>query len=284
MNRRNSLWILVVLCALGLTSPRSASSATIAYWNHQTGTSTLPDLVGGDQTLVGGGNVVSSSALNIAPLPVPNPDAVTTGGAGSIYFSSEPNVNVPHLSSASVFQMTGSSSFTFEGWIQANQGATGYIASDRHQGNSYRGWFLELKASGAIQFYSNSGGTANSIASSAVTDGTGHHFAAVWDHTASQMSLYVDGVIQGTPQSHSVGAYSVYGFAIGGRDGTSGGGAFVDNRLTAGTRLDEMRFSNAALSPSEFLNVPEPATLALLGLGGLLMPRRRSARAARRHG
>jgi hypothetical protein len=272
---------LVATPGAGTPSPAPQPTAnTIAYWNAASGSNnTLVDLAGGDQTLVGGTNVVTASGSNVAPFPVPNPDSITSGGNGSIYMSSQPNVEAPHTNAASIFQMTDFGSFTFEGWIQAADGATGYIASDRHQGNSYRGWFLELQGSGGIQFYSNSGGTATTITSAAIDDGTAHHFAAVWDHLSSEMRLFIDGILVGSPTFHDVGSYDVYGFSIGGRDGTTGGNDFVDNRLTAGTRLDELRFSNAALDPSQFLNanpIPTPASF-MMGLVGLslVMARRR---------
>lgn len=41
--------------------------------------------------------------------------------------------------------------------------------------------------------------------------------------------------------------------------------------------LDNIRFSDVALTPAQFIQVPEPSALALLGLGGLALfarPRR----------
>jgi hypothetical protein len=88
-----------------------------------------------------------------------------------------------------------------------------------------------------------------------VADGTPHHFAAVWDHAAGatgQMSLYIDGVLQGAGAAdHPVGIYTVTDFTIGGR--SLSGSTYNDNVLPSGSQLDEMRFSNAALAPSEFL-------------------------------
>lgn len=271
--KRHALSIATAV-TIGLLGVQPLAASTVAYWNAPTVSgSTLADLAGGDQDLVGSSGQMTPSAVNVAPLPVPNPDPITTGASGSIYFNS--GSEAPHTLSASVFQMTSTKSFTFEGWIQAQSGSSGFIASDRHSGNSYRGWFLELKSSGGIQFYSNSGGTANDITSASIADGGNHHFAAVWNHADGVMSLYIDGGSAGSV-SHSVGSYTPFGFSIGGRDGTTPGSGFVDNLLTAGTRLDEMRFSDAALAPTQFLNaIPEPASLVLMGLGTLLITGRR---------
>jgi hypothetical protein len=88
-----------------------------------------------------------------------------------------------------------------------------------------------------------------------------------WQHYAlvkepGKYSIYIDGQIQ---------------FSGLLPDGTDGPYDFL-GEPESGTRtigegfrgyIDEFRISNTALSPSEFLNIPEPGTLGLLALGGL---------------
>ena len=55
------------------------------------------------------------------------------------------------------------------------------------------------------------------------------------------------------------------------------GRGFFNDGITdwADGLIDEVRISDSALSPGEFLAVPEPSSLGLLGVAGLLALRRR---------
>ncbi|MBT8044390.1 MAG: PEP-CTERM sorting domain-containing protein [Verrucomicrobiae bacterium] len=285
--KKNTI-LLSAFAAAAIMTP--ASAATVAYWNASAGANqkTLTDLAGGDHNLASPSTKFSASGVNVAPNPVPNPDALTTGGSGSIFINSGTAASV----SSGDFEMTSSSSFTFEGWVQIQTGGGGVIAGDRHQSNGYDGWYLVASAN-KLQFYANTGGavgnsvtsTADIVTATTATDGF-HHFAAVWDHdtgagNVGTMSLYIDGVLQGTVD-HDVVDYNSNTFGLAGRDAGTSGSALVDGLLTAGSRLDELRFSDQALAPSQFLNavpVPEPSVAALIGLAGLgvlLMRRRRN--------
>jgi hypothetical protein len=106
---------------------------------------------------------------------------------------------------------------------------------------------------------------------------TNYHVAATDD--GSTVSLYLDGTlvdstsISPQPNFQTFSGSGTIGGAIG-NDTTIAGGitAFRGN-------IDEVRISNVALPPSQFLNVvPEPTTASLLALGGVALLRRRRSR------
>ena len=92
------------------------------------------------------------------------------------------------------------------------------------------------------------------------------HIAGVLDHDAGTMSLYlngqlVDSVITNVRPFAALNPSLSPGLPIGG---------YPDNHYGPFQGLiDEVRISDSALSPDQFLNpaVPEPATLVLLGIG-----------------
>ncbi len=122
-----------------------------------------------------------------------------------------------------------------------------------------------------------------------VRDGRWHHVALVMDRdavgTQDRMSLYVDNALQATLLEAMPNLF--YGdqpLYIGAGNFSGSTSAF---RRNFDGKLDELRISDAALSPSEFLSdltaVPEPSSwvLALVGAGGGLGYRWRHRRPGR---
>lgn len=101
--------------------------------------------------------------------------------------------------------------------------------------------------------------------------GTWYHVAAVGDAVAGTLKLYVNGAEVG-----SIGGFTGLFDPAGNTTWTLGRGQFGGN---AGDQLrgqlDEVRFSDVALTPAQFLYVPEPSVALLGGLGVLGLLRRR---------
>jgi hypothetical protein len=118
-------------------------------------------------------------------------------------------------------------------------------------------------------------------AADAVTTGQWYNMAGVSD--GSTMSLYLDNALVAQVDLTASGSTNT-SMAL----GSSSGGDWESGTWTVGRGMyagghtdrwfgciDEVRISNTALAPSEFLSIPEPATIALLGLASLAFLRRR---------
>ena len=150
---------------------------------------------------------------------------------------------------------------------ESQEGSNGIITKWGGGGASY---FMRLDASGKPQFYlSGSAGTGALTANTAVSANVWTHLAATWSTSDNTMRLYIDG--------NQVGSTGYSGTINVGTTSVEIGRLAESNPFTG--NMDEVRISNAALSPSEFLiAVPEPSMLTLLaaGLGLAFCLRRRN--------
>jgi len=274
----NVLTILAVAAILGFAT--TAQAATIAYWK-------LDDLTGNDSVgTYSLSNLSGAQTTNIAPNPVPNPDTGPTAANPNAVGSSP----VFQRSTAdTTFNMTSSSSFTFEGWFQTGDvvdtGVTGVIGGNRRGSAGqfdplkFRGWVVWMRDDGLVEFliqrdfFGAEPLNKSIITTSQFDDSNPYHFAAVWDHdngATGTFSLYVAGSLIGSEAGFGDLAEGNTNFTLGSR-----ANPYPFNSWTG--ELDEMRFSNEALTQAQFLSAPEPSSLllALVGLGLLASRRRR---------
>ena len=265
----------------------AALSPTVAYWQLDDNTGAAAQDVVGPYNL---DYTAGTQTTSRAPDPIPNPDA------GAFADATDPKDNpfavdgpVYRRSTAdTVFNMTDSSSFTFEGWFQtsdvADSGITGVIGGNRGDGAvSFKGWVVWMRDDGLVEFLiQDSVGFDSVISTTQFDDDLFHHVAAVWDHddgATGTYSLYVDGILIGTKAGKGDLDEGNSNMTLGSR-----AAPFPTNPWT-GT-LDEFRFSDQALAPTEFLNAvnsataPEPSSLfiAMLGCVSVVFTRRRRRR------
>jgi hypothetical protein len=251
---------------------QASNAAVTNYWRFEEGTagstamgvSTIIDSVGGIHGTPDG----TLSYLGLVPVSVipatsaPNIVSLEFDGSSSVVTTPSP-----------AFMNVAGAAFTVEFWMRSDGpvGSGQELLVDKSHGfGDNSGWFFQTgNGNGLIAFGIGNGSSFPGVGSSAdLYDSSWHHIAGTYD--GNEIELFVDGTSQGTIVAGTS--------AVNTRDLEFGrarnGGRFF------GGDLDEIRISNTVLTPSEFLNVPEPSAflLTLFSSVALVVRRRRGGR------
>ena len=293
---------LVIVAVVGWAV--SARADTIGYWRFEDNdgsavadgtivplTRSILDEVGDSHlnALVNPGDTHTSplwegdDAGELFGAAVPNPDPLDTSANGtlnangvntrSLRFDAQPNY--VRRDDDDVLDVSGP--FTIEGYFRRDPSPAPtqseifvYKRDNAAGGLGYQMW---MDAAARVHVMVDNGPSNARVAwdDTRLDDGQWHHFAGIRDDS-DLLHIYIDGVEDVTPAKNANGSNPFPGdlnnnetFRVG-SNGLAG--------MTAGY-LDEIRISNVALSPSQFLNAPEPSSVALALLGSVCLAVRR---------
>lgn len=255
-----------------LVTPITSRAATVAYWRFEEGTS---GSAAGD-ILDSSGNGLTGTAVNgpVYNSAVPVTTIPQTGAANSTclnFNGTSQRIFVPDYA-----QLALTHSFTIEAYvnIHGQLGAANDIVfrgDDRQSNDPYS--FNVIGNTLALEV-TNSSNTSASVGAP-IAYNTWIHVAGELDDATGKLSLFENGVLVNSITT------SIRPFAT--LDPNSHPGVGIGNVQTPTYNqyfegsMDEVRISDQALSPSQFLNAPEPSSLLLATLGaiGLTLRRRR---------
>ena len=285
MSRRSTYLLAAAVTAAGVAA---AQAAPISYYRFEDGTA------GNDVP----GDAPGSVGTVIDSIDPANNLNVFNLGSGGTFSADVPVATIPQTGQANTLSVDFNGTEDIYGDVGLPEGAgvsftlETYVKSDtlgsfqtyvgRDDGGDTAGngplalFYLSKAGVGPfvtdafrVELTTDTGAQVAVNSASVAQADTWYHLAAVGDASAGTLELFVDG--------SSVGSSAGYtGLFDSNTIWTFGRGFFGGSADRLDGHLDEVRFSDSALAPSEFLNaVPEPTSLTLLLAGGLALAARR---------
>lgn len=289
-NMKKNLISKSVLAGMTMCLAGVANAGTVAYWRFEDGA--LGQVAAGNSgeeafnnTITdssGNGNHLRTYATYTSPSYIATVPGSAVPGTGASNFQSldfAPNRDI-YTGAGSTLVAVPFTSFTIEAYVTFDTlGSWQTFIGRDDSGNPGQGtgaeslFYFQAMGDGSNKLRVQAVDSLNTIHNvpsiSALAVNTWYHAAAVSNGTT--MELYLDGVLQGST-AFTGGLYNPTqdtNWTIGRGQYAGNNGDFFDGKI------DEVRFSDDALSASQFLNVPEPGSVMLAVLGVCMSLKRR---------
>ena len=241
-------------------------AATVAYWRFDegTGSTAFDSSPFGNTAIINQGNLYSMDVAASVPVNgVPNDYSLHLNGTGQFAMA------------ADSISLRPSSSITMEATVKLSRNIAGNAGIIGRQLGASGGDSFNLGLRGVLNnpFVSiQLGGTSASVdLPESLVVGQWYNLVATWN--GSELSLFVNGDLKGSVPAIGSISYLYSNPVVIGADNEASG--YLEWFFPGW--IDEVRISDSALAPSQFLAAPEPSTFvfAVVGLVGLLACRRR---------